>query len=182
MALLCLAAQGEPYGSVTIKGAIPSNDQLFDLTAPRGTRRRDWNLWMQELITKKVAQSDHRGAIVSPRMIQTGVTSAHREQAAQQRWETAENSHSSQNLHVQKKTNGAGLHMQEGDFASHRSRRKNQNPSTRDSDSFVPDDAAQKRVVRLQDARASAARPPDEDEAGMLRLRAMAQDFNDHDT
>ena len=36
MELLCLAAQGEPYGTITIKGRVPSNDELPELTAPEG--------------------------------------------------------------------------------------------------------------------------------------------------
>lgn len=89
MALLCLAAQGEPYGHVNIKGRTPTADELFDLTAPRGTRRRDWNLWMAELERHGVAQRDHSLAIVSPRMSQDGVTSLARTEAAHASWKTA---------------------------------------------------------------------------------------------
>ena len=68
MSLLCIAAQGEPYGTVTIKGRVPTTAELFSLIAPRGTRRRDFNLWLAELEARGVAQRDHRSAIWSPRM------------------------------------------------------------------------------------------------------------------
>jgi hypothetical protein len=88
MALLCLAAQGEPYGHVTIKGRVPTDDELFDLICPRRTRRREFNLWMAELETHGVLQRDHKGAIVSPRMSQDGVTSLARTEAAHASWKT----------------------------------------------------------------------------------------------
>jgi len=118
MALLCLAAQGEPYGTVTIKGRIPTADELFSLIAPRGTRRRDFNLWMAELQTRGVAQSDQRGAIVSPRMSQEGVIATARIRAAQARWQDTEKAQNGEDLHKQTSGENGDLHMQRGDFAS----------------------------------------------------------------
>ncbi len=112
MALLCLAAQGEPYGTVTIKGRVPSDDELFDLICPRRTRRRDFNLWLAELETRGVAQRDHRLAIWSPRMSHEGVTSLARIDAAQHSWKGKGKGRNPRNLHEQTKGNGAGLHEQ----------------------------------------------------------------------
>jgi hypothetical protein len=127
MGLLCLAAQGEPYGTVTIKGRVPTTDELFNLIAPRGTRRRDFNHWLAELEEHGVAQRDQRLAIVSPRMSQQGVTHLTRAAAAQSRWGT-QNNKRGEDLHMQNGNGEGDLHMQTADFASHRSRRKNQNP------------------------------------------------------
>lgn len=112
MALLCLAAQGDPYGHVNIKGRVPTADELFDLTAPRGTRRRDWNLWLAELETHGVAQRDHSLAIWSPRMSQSGVTSLARVDAARHRWKGKDKRQNTKNLHEQSVVNGADLHEQ----------------------------------------------------------------------
>ena len=112
MALLCLAAQGEPYGHVTIKGRVPTTHELFSLTAPRGTRRRDFNIWLAELERAGVAVRDHKGAIVSPRMSQDGVTSLARTDAANASWKKADTGRNPRNLHVQKNGRGEDLHMQ----------------------------------------------------------------------
>jgi hypothetical protein len=118
MALLCLAAQGEPYGTVTIKGRVPSADELFSLICPRGTRRRDFNHWMEELETRGVAQRDHRLAIVSPRMSHEGVVANARIDAAHASWGNKGNGRNPRNLHEQTGSNGHGLHEQTGSFAS----------------------------------------------------------------
>jgi len=135
MALLCLAAQGEPYGTVTVKGRIPTADELFSLIAPRGTRRRDFNLWMAELQTRGVAQSDQRGAIVSPRMSQEGVIATARIRAAQTRWQDSEKPQNGEDLHEQTPDENGDLHMQRGDFASVDSGTVRKSPDSRRGDS-----------------------------------------------
>jgi hypothetical protein len=113
MRLLCIAAQGEPYGHVTIKGRVPTNDELFTLTCPmRRTRRRDFNLWLAELESHGVAQRDHQSAIWSPRMSHSGAVSLVRNKAAKKRWKAADDSQSQPALHKQKPPNGACLHQQ----------------------------------------------------------------------
>jgi hypothetical protein len=111
MELLCLAAQGEPYGTVTVKGRAPSDDELFTLTAPRGTRRRQWDRWLAELEGSGVAERDHNRAIRSPRMSHDGALSLVRMDAAKTRWGGR---HDTTDAHA----NGEGLHMQTDSFAS----------------------------------------------------------------
>jgi hypothetical protein len=82
MGMLCLMAQGEPYGCLTIKGRAPTNDELFNLIAPRGTRRGDFNRWLAELERAKIARRDHEGVISSARMQRDGRLSAVRASAA----------------------------------------------------------------------------------------------------
>ena len=106
--LLCLAAQGDPYGTVTIKGKVPTADELFNLIAPRGTRRRDFEHWMGELEANGVAQRDPRGALYSPRMSHDGAVSLARIGAANVRWKANKDAHA----------NGGALHMQSESFAS----------------------------------------------------------------
>jgi hypothetical protein len=125
MSLLCLAAQGDPYGTVTIKGRVPTDDELFDLTCPRATRRRDFNRWLAELEANGVAQRDHRSAIWSPRMSHFGAISLARMHSANDRWKTAEPRDRSADLHMQKRANGKDLHMQNTHFASHRIQKQN---------------------------------------------------------
>jgi hypothetical protein len=129
MGLLCIAAQGEPYGTVTIKGRVPTDDELFSLLAPRGTRRRDFNLWLAELEANGVAQRDHRQAIWSPRMSQSGVTSLHRVRAAQRSWKNTATGRNPRNLHEQTRDDGKVLHEQDHSFAS---------TDSRETDSRVP--------------------------------------------
>jgi hypothetical protein len=120
MALLCVASQGQPYGTVTIKDRVPTNDELFSLIAPRGTRRRDFNLWLAELERNGVTQRDHRGAIVSPRMSQEGVTSLARIDAAHESWKQAPNRRHPRDVHKQNADTASGLHKQDESFAHHR--------------------------------------------------------------
>jgi hypothetical protein len=108
MELLCLAAQGDPYGTVTIKGHVPTPDELFNLVAPRGTRRREFDRWLSELETTGVAQRDPRGALHSPRMSHDGAVSYARRDAANARWITNKDAHA----------NEGDLDMQTDPFAS----------------------------------------------------------------
>jgi hypothetical protein len=112
MSLLCIAAQGEPYGTVTIKGHVPTTGELFSLIAPRGTRRREFDHWLAELEERGVIQRDPTGAIWSPRMSHSGTVSLARTSAAKQRWKGQGKSQKQQNLHEQTHGNGADLHEQ----------------------------------------------------------------------
>ena len=117
MALLCLAAQGEPYGHVTIKGRIPTTAELFSLIAPRGTRRRDFNAWLAELEDRGVAERDHTGAIRSPRMSHEGVIFRARSEAGRSSWKGKHKRQNGRNLHQQNSVNPPTT---DDLFASHR--------------------------------------------------------------
>jgi hypothetical protein len=133
MALLCLMAQGDPYGCVTIKGRPPNERELRKLCGDiddgqrHGARR--FRAWLAELERHGVFEwvdivpVDAPGtrparAISSPRMRHDGAIAMARAGAARQRWKLAETRQSSLDLHVQKRGNGAALHMQTDSFAS----------------------------------------------------------------
>jgi hypothetical protein len=122
MDLLCIAAQGEPYGTVTIKGHIPTTAELFSLIAPRGTRRRDFDKWLAELEAHGVAQRDQTGAIRSPRLSQDGAISLARIEAATSSWKNKANSRNPRDFARPKDGNWADLHVQTVSFASHRTK------------------------------------------------------------
>ena len=117
MALLCLMAQGEPYGTLTVKGRVLTDLELFHLTCPKGTRPRDFHRWLAELKRHGVAHVSQSGAIESPRMIHDRAISLARIQAAHASHETQGNGAIRQNLHAQKRGNGADLHVQTSLFA-----------------------------------------------------------------
>lgn len=118
MALLCLMAQGKPYGTLNIKGRVPSDDELFTLTCPRGTRRRDFNRWLAELETHGVAERDHTATLRSPRMNHDGAISLSRIDAAKASWKTAEGRQNPRDLHVQPDSAAAQNHDSSADFPS----------------------------------------------------------------
>jgi hypothetical protein len=116
MALLCIAAQGEPYGAVTIKGRAPTDQELFNLIAPRGTRRRDFTLWLAELERNGVAHRDQLGVIKSPRMSQDGVTSLARIDAAHESWKGKNTQRNPRNQHEQTVNGHDDLHEEDEIF------------------------------------------------------------------
>jgi hypothetical protein len=104
MGMLCLMAQGEPYGTLTIKGRAPTNDELFALVAPRGTRRGDFNRWLAELERAGIARRDREGYLGSTRMQRDGALSILRSKSAK------------------KAKSASDLHKQNGDFAEQKTR------------------------------------------------------------
>jgi hypothetical protein len=132
MALLCLAAQGEPYGTVTIKGRAVSDEELFRLLAPKGTRPRQFYGWLAELERHGVATREPNGSLSSARQKKDGMLHNARASAARKSWGKAENGNG---LHMQKPDIETDLHMQSGTgaqpFASHRAEAEAQAKSPR---------------------------------------------------
>lgn len=102
MRLLCIAAQGTPYGHVTINGLPPSIDDLTKLIRPRPKRYTVERLII-ELERYGVVHRDADGKLISRRMEADGKLVALRTSAANARW---------------RKKNGLDLHMQNDGFAS----------------------------------------------------------------
>jgi hypothetical protein len=109
MRLLCIAAQGTPYGHVTIAGKPPSMTTLQKLIRPKPKLETLVRL-IEELKRNGVCRSDSDGSLFSIRMESDGKIARVRSKAAKSRWE---------------KETGGDLHMQtpppNGDFASHES-------------------------------------------------------------
>lgn len=102
MRLLCIAAQGTPYGHVTINGIPPSMADLARLIRPRPKTSTVERLVI-ELERYGVADRGACGCLISRRMEADGKLAGVRSEAANSRWN---------------KQNGHDLHMQSGDFAS----------------------------------------------------------------
>lgn len=142
MGLLCLMSQGEPYGTLTVKGRVPSTAELYSLIAPRGTRMADFQRWLAELERNGVAHRDRRGALKSPRMHHDGTLSMQRTKAARASWNGKDEARNPRNLHVQKSGNERVLHEVDSEAES-------------DSPHSPPKGG---RVVRLDHRRKRAAR------------------------
>jgi hypothetical protein len=131
MSLLCIAAQGDPYGAVNIKGRPLTEAELRDLCKMKNGPHaaRDFRRWLDELerhgvfVWADIVPVDSPDAhpsrtIVSPRMHHDGTIAKVRSNASKHRWKTADNRQSSADLHMQKPSNGPDLHMQSPTFAS----------------------------------------------------------------
>lgn len=129
MQMLCLMAQGDPYGVLTIKGRPPSMAELRRLcggpTNPDPHRHypREFKRWFDELERNGVFQwveivpvdapdLRHVCAISAPRMRHDGAIAKARSAASHERWKVAGKRQSSDDLHMQNAANGADLHMQ----------------------------------------------------------------------
>lgn len=139
MRLLCLAAQGTPYGHVTVNGKPPSMVDLAKLIRPR-PRIAFVERMVAELIRNGVVERDVCGCLVSRRMEHDGKLAKVRSEAARRMHagrsrdscETPTGSHSEGDSYhleaAEKADNGSGLHMQNvseaGDFASTESHTK----------------------------------------------------------
>jgi hypothetical protein len=100
MRMLCIAAQGTPYGHVNIKGKAPTVVELAKLVRAKPSLV---TRWIAELERRGVAATDASGCHVSARMVSDGIRSRARASAANSRWH---------------KENRADLHMQNQNFAS----------------------------------------------------------------
>jgi hypothetical protein len=114
MRLLCIAAQGKPYGHVTINGKPPSMLNLSKLIRPKPKLETMIRL-IDELERNGVVERDAGGCLVSRRMESDGKLAGVRSAAANKRWNPAG-----------KAGNGSGLHMQNDDSASHESTESHQ--------------------------------------------------------
>jgi hypothetical protein len=83
MRLLCIAAQGTPYGHVTIAGKVPTVEALAKLVR---SRPRDVSRWVAELEREGVAERGQCGCLVSRRMVHDGQITAARRAAAEASW------------------------------------------------------------------------------------------------
>jgi hypothetical protein len=131
MRLLCIAAQGTPYGHVTVNGRAPSMDTLQKLIRPKPKRAQLERL-IAELERNGVVERAPDGCFVSRRMVRDGHVAMVRRDAVNQRTDmpgkyanrspngvqkeserspcndsvnvrkAAENGHSGQDLYVQK--------------------------------------------------------------------------------
>jgi hypothetical protein len=132
MRLLCIAAQGTPYGHVNINGKPPSMDDLAKLIRPK-PRPTYVERLVAELERYGVVERDETGCLVSRRMEADGRVAMVRREAARQRWQGTRKMHagvsqdSSRTLAsmsqqsskpAEKAGNGSDLHMQNSNFAS----------------------------------------------------------------
>jgi hypothetical protein len=93
MRLLCIAAQGTPYGHVTISGKPPSLQQLAQLLMrdhdPWRHRVRTIDRLITELERNGVAQRAPCGCLISRRMVRDGQLAETRRNAVNQRQDRA---------------------------------------------------------------------------------------------
>jgi hypothetical protein len=147
MELLCIAAQGDPYGCVTIKGRPPSEAELRSLVRnPVDDQHRhfarDFRRWLAELERHGVFQwvdivpvdapmARPCRAICAPRMRHDGAIAMARSAASRQRWKVTERSQSSLDLDMQTPGNGSALHIQNQNLHTTESRSRVQNTEVR---------------------------------------------------
>jgi len=120
--LLCIAAQGDPYGSITVKGKAPTERELRELTRfdaqhehPKNAAR-DFRRLLDELLRHGVlteveiqpvdifpapSQLLPRRFLASSRMLHDGCIAQKRTNASQKRWKSAENHQKQQTLDIQ---------------------------------------------------------------------------------
>jgi hypothetical protein len=135
MRLLCIAAQGSPYGHVTVNGKAPSMDDLAKLIRPKPKPTTIGRL-IAELEHRGVVERDACGCLVSRRMESDGKLAVSRSAAANNRWKAAGKAGSGSDLHMQNVSEG-------GRFASTEST-ETQNPKS-------PPIAPRKRGARGRD-------------------------------
>jgi hypothetical protein len=125
MALLCVAAQGEPYGTISIKGRRPTEEELRTLCHHKKGHNsaRDFRRWWNELIDNGVineievippegSQLPHQFLTGSSRMAHDGLTAMKRRAASLKSWRVAGDRQSPRDLHMQTEGNGKNLHKQ----------------------------------------------------------------------
>ena len=96
MRLLCIAAQGTPYGHVTVNGKPPSIEDLAKLIRPRPKVSHLHRL-LDELERNGVVLRNASGVLVSRRQESDGKLASVRRSAAKARW----NKESRPDLHMQ---------------------------------------------------------------------------------
>jgi hypothetical protein len=97
MRILCLCAQGTPYGYLTVAGKPPSLPALQKLVRPQPSLVRITRL-LAELERNGVLKKDSNSTLFSSRMVRDGEVADIRSKAAHSRWSKAD-------LHMQ---NGHG--------------------------------------------------------------------------
>ena len=96
MRLMCIAAQGTPYGHVTINGRPPSLEELANLMRPKARPERMARL-IAELEGRGVAKRGPCGCLISRRMESDLTLFGKRSESAKSRW----NKKTDPNLHMQ---------------------------------------------------------------------------------
>ena len=151
MRLLCVAAQGDPYGTITVKGSVPDEATLRHLCRlpPTSNSARDFRRWMAELRDREVltevwivpsgsSPALPRFVPAASRLLHDGFIAMKRSAASRQRWKLAEDQDRYANLHMQKPGNGADLHIQTSRFCIDRSRSRVDAKKARDSAGSAP--------------------------------------------
>ena len=131
MRLLCIAAQGTPYGHVTVNGKPPSMTDLAKLIRPR-PRIAFVERLVTELIRNGVVERDLCGCLVSRRMEHDGKLAGVRRAAAyemharrtQESYETLMRRQNDPRKGAAEADLWSGLHMQNPNFASTESEAK----------------------------------------------------------
>jgi hypothetical protein len=147
MRLLCIAAQGTPYGHVTVNGKPPSMSDLAKLVRPR-PRTTFVERLIAELERNGVVERAACGCLVSRRMEHDGKVAVVRREAAyemharrsQDSCETLLRSQNDRRKAADKADVGSDLHMQNPSFAS--------TESTETHESRIPPVTPRKRGVR----------------------------------
>ena len=100
MRILCLCAQGEPYGHLTVNGKPPTMEELAKLMRPKPTRVATLARLVAELVRHGALSCNATGVLLSRRMTRDGEIAGIRSEAAKSRWN---------------KGNGHDFAMQNGD-------------------------------------------------------------------
>jgi hypothetical protein len=126
--LLCIAAQGTPYGHVTINGKPATVEQLEVLIRfdGRGHGANYLAKLIAELERNGVAVRAPCGCLISRRMERDGKLYQARRNAAQKRWKSAQEPSKNHQRNSERNSakaageagNGSDLHMQKTSFAS----------------------------------------------------------------
>lgn len=100
MRLLCIMAQGEPYGHCTINGKPATIEQLARLIRPR-VKPSSMARYVDELLRNGVCQQLDDRTLISRRMVSDWMLSELRSGAANVRWKAAGKADHSTHLHMQ---------------------------------------------------------------------------------
>ena len=187
MALLCLAAQGKPYGHVTdATGKPPLRLALLALACPRDTEPRQFDRWLAELERNGVAKRTENGTLYSVRMVRDAARAEHAAKAGKARRSAANHSgtsytkvapilHQSCTSDARKiaETRGNGRSIVAGDDGIQNTDASLVSPKRKTRDASVTEDADAQRVVRLWGARAEPPRLPDAEDDPIASFLAI---------
>ena len=180
MRLLCIAAQGAPYGYVTVGGKHPSDSLLKRLVQQPGMRLRDFRHLLEELERNGVVKRTDDGTLYSLRMVRDFARAEHASRGGKNRHRTTTgqppDNHPATNGEprnsAESRGNGRanvaganGIQKQEADTKSPK----------RDFVSADQSDTAE-RVVRFDGARAPPRRNGEAEEARERIRRFVEQD------
>jgi len=166
MQLLCIAAEGEPYGYVKFGSQIPSIKELCKLINPH-PRPADLARWIAELERHEVLKRAPDGSMSSPRQVRVISESRTKTSAANARW-------------IKQTT--SPVHMQKHGSASIESDTESEHTPPRKKGGVCGayGEGARSRVVRFDGARTRALASPDQRSASttMDELRRSVAEAN----